>query len=737
MPLIPPSLDDRRFDDLVEELVARISAHTPEWTHARPGDPGRTLIDLFAWLADTLLYRANLIPERQRLAFLKLLGFPLRAAQPARGLVTVTLDEDEATDAIGLRARATVKGPPLFETLSELTVLPVTGEAYAKRRLEEREVEEFTAVLPGLQEVYRLGRLPTPYVTTPIFVGGAADPAGFDVIERTVDGCLWLALLARAPELVPAVRTTLGAGPEGSAQVLTVGLAPALTVPPLVEDVGPRGRIPHAWEISTGQELAGEPRYLTLDTVHDSTAGLRRRGVQRLVLPTAADIGAPPNDPRAALDAGVGDRPPRIDDPARAARLVTWLRLRPGRGVTTLPLSWAGVNAVEIDQRQTLGERVIGQSDGRADQELALPGTSVDPATFALEVEEVGIGYRRWQVVDDLATAGRDDAVFTLDAEAGVVRFGDGVRGRIPETGRRVRVATMRAGGGRSGNLLAGTLNAMAAQSLARAPITRALAVAQPVATEGGEDAESLAEAEQRIPARLRDRDRAVTAEDYRRVAAATPGVQLGRVEVLARFKPHQRRSDVAGVVSVMVLPSKATTTPPNPRADRSLLEAVHEYLEPRRPLGTELYVIGCEYVPLGVSVGLAVADGAARDSVLQDVRQALRATLWPLAPGGPEGAGWPLGRGVRDRELEVAVARVPGVRSVAGVNLFEQRPEGWRALPRAVPGAPVELPLLPWQLPELLAVVVGVDEDEAPGEVRLPPPTTPGVAVPVVPARC
>jgi hypothetical protein len=91
----------------------------------------------------------------------------------------------------------------------------------------------------------------------------------------------------------------------------------------------------------------------------------------------------------------------------------------------------------------------------------------------------------------------------------------------------------------------------------------------------------------------------------------------------------------------------------------------------------------------------------------------------------------------VRDRELEVAVARVPGVRSVAGVNLFEQRPEGWRLLPRAVPGAPVELPLEPWQLPELLAVVVGVDEDEAPGEVRLPPPATPGVAVPVVPERC
>ena len=72
MPILPPSLDDRRFDDLVEDLIARIPAHTPEWTNPRLGDPGRTLIELFAWLGDTLLYRANLIPERQRLVFLSL-----------------------------------------------------------------------------------------------------------------------------------------------------------------------------------------------------------------------------------------------------------------------------------------------------------------------------------------------------------------------------------------------------------------------------------------------------------------------------------------------------------------------------------------------------------------------------------------------------------------------------------------------------------------------------------------
>ena len=99
MPILPPRLDDRAFDDLVNELVARIPAHTQEWTHAAPGDPGRTLIELFAWLADTILYRANLVPERQRLVFLKLLGQPLRAALPAQGLVSVQFDGDDLRTA--------------------------------------------------------------------------------------------------------------------------------------------------------------------------------------------------------------------------------------------------------------------------------------------------------------------------------------------------------------------------------------------------------------------------------------------------------------------------------------------------------------------------------------------------------------------------------------------------------------------------------------------------------------
>ncbi len=732
MPILPPRLDDHNFRSLVDELVARIPAHTPEWTNPRPGDPGRTLVELFAWLGDAILYRANLIPERQRLAFLRLLGEPMRAAVAARGIVTVSLDEDQASDAVDLAPLASLEGPVPFETRGELTVLPVTAEVYVKSPLSDEQREELADVIHSLESLYGLEGSAEPYTTTPVFAGGASS-TGLDPAKpsQAVDRSLWLALLATSAEAVPAVRETLRG--TGRRRLLNVGVAPALALPDSLSEVPERVRIPHTWEMSTPEPGV----YLALEVVADSSAGLSRQGVLRLAVP-GGQPGAPPNDVYDEIRAGVGDRPPRLDDPDRGARLVTWLRLVPGPTVRSMPLTWVGTNAVEIDQRRTLSGIVVGTSDGTGGQEMPLPGTSVEAETLVLQVEEKGRGYVAWQATGDLATAGRDEGVFRLDSEAGAVRFGDGVRGRIPALGARVRVARMRHGGGDAGNLAAGRLQQISARDRAGGRIAHRLAVGQPLATAGGVDAETLEAAEQRIPALLKNRDRAVTGGDFRRLAAGTPGVRLGRVEVLPRFEPRQRRSGVPGVVSVAIWPLEPLQPAPNPRPDRPLVERVHAWLDERRPLATELHVIGCEYVPLGLAAAVQVRDGFDVNQVLHAVRAALRQFLWPLAPGGPDGGGWTLGRAVSDRELEVQAARVPGVGEVAGVRLFESTGGGWRALASRRAGTPVSLALSGWQLPELQSVVV-VEGDEAPPEPRRPGAGggTSGIAVPVVPEVC
>ena len=89
MPITLATIDDRRYDDLVVEALGRAAVHTPEWTNLNRSDPGVTLIEVFAFLTETLLYRANQIPERNRKKFLQLLRIPLRTASAARGMITI------------------------------------------------------------------------------------------------------------------------------------------------------------------------------------------------------------------------------------------------------------------------------------------------------------------------------------------------------------------------------------------------------------------------------------------------------------------------------------------------------------------------------------------------------------------------------------------------------------------------------------------------------------------------
>ncbi|MCJ2186497.1 putative baseplate assembly protein [Novosphingobium beihaiensis] len=733
MPIRPPALDDRGFNDLVSDMLRRVPAHTPEWTDLREGDPGRTLIDLFAWMGDTILYRANLIPERQRLAFLRLLGRPLRAAEPARGLVQVVIDDKAATDAVVLPRRHPVAKPVHFEFDSELVVLPVEGQAFVKRPPSDDERRGMGTLLSDLKELYGFSGDASPYVTTPVFAGGAARSGGFDIIANSIDNCLWFALLAPGPEeaVKQAVRHTLAGGDANRRMALSVGLAPFIEPAGTLEAVSSRSPIPHVWEISSS--LGDGTSYLPLEVIEDGTEGLTQSGVTRLLLPGSDDFGAPSNDVLGFADAGVGDRPPRLDDPLLAARLVGWIRLRPqpSAGLSIWPVKWAGINSVGVTQRQSYGPRQIGTGTGLSGQELPLGETQIEAGSLILQVEQAE-GLRTWRQVPDTAMAGPGELAYSLDSEAGTVRFGDGVNGAVPGVGRAIQAGYMRSGGGAAGNLPAGALKSTSAP-----PPAPRLKLIQPLPMTGGADAETIDVAERRIPAELRHAGRAVTRSDFVTLAGTTPGQAIGRVEVLERFKPQQRRSGLPGVVSVMVIPARQGIGQDMPRPDRPMLESVFRWLDPRRPVGTELYVIAPEYVPLGVSAAVELIDPSDRENVLAAVREAIRLHLWPLAPGGPAGQGWPLGRAVDDRLIETAIARVPGVRAIAPVRLFSLTNSGtWRPVTEDATGRAI-LPLRIWQLPDLASLAVG--EGASAAEALNPATDTPGngIAVPVVPELC
>jgi hypothetical protein len=212
-------------------------------------------------------------------------------------------------------------------------------------------------------------------------------------------------------------------------------------------------------------------------------------------------------------------------------------------------------------------------------------------------------------------------------------------------------------------------------------------------------------------------------------------------VEVLPLFKPQTRTPNVPGVVSVMVIPGKDGVLNPCPRADRPTLETVYQYLDPRRPVTAEMYVIASEYIGLGIAVAVEVKTGYGLLQVSQAVEAALRSYLWPIAPGGMDNTGWPLGRGVRSLELEVVVSQVPGVIEVNGLNLFQSLASGGYQQLTTDASGKSELTLESWQLPEVLDVIVMAGPDGSgiavPTSLTPAPETDTTVAVPIVPTVC
>ena len=63
MPEPAPKLDGPSFEQLRDALLARIPVHAPEWTDHDVSDPGVTLLELFAFLADDLASRGERWPD--------------------------------------------------------------------------------------------------------------------------------------------------------------------------------------------------------------------------------------------------------------------------------------------------------------------------------------------------------------------------------------------------------------------------------------------------------------------------------------------------------------------------------------------------------------------------------------------------------------------------------------------------------------------------------------------------
>jgi hypothetical protein len=713
VPIPNPILDDRSYQQLRDELVQRIPVYMPEWTDHNATDPGITLIELFAFLGENLLYRFNQIPEVTRIAFLNLLQIPRLPATPSRAIAVLTGSNPAGT--LAARYSELKAGNLSFETRTEAVVWPVeiVGAARAQQAppdaAAEPEVNEF-----ALRAIDALGGLAAGeeavYYTTRTVTNKPNDPpVDFDA---TVDGMLWVGVLNAG-----------GADVEQLAGgLLNIGISPDLTALPasLTEACPGAGNLakPPAveWQISTGRlDNAGAPVYIKVASEGDTTRGLTQEGVVRLRFPReSADIGLFPADDEDLK--GTAGRPPVLDDEAEA-KLLFWLRAFRPDGSRFGKLRLIAGNAVEATQTKRGGPEFLGAGTAQPNQVFRLAHSPVLAGSQVVEVEEAG-QWKSWTAVEGFHASAPDDRHYVLDSDSGQVRFGNSLAGMPPQIGQRIRAVEYRYGGGAAGNVPAEGISRIVLKGGGN------VKVSNPLPAWGGGDAETLENALDRIPGELRRRDRAVTPGDFKELALLTPGANVGRAECLPLFHPPTSTENRAGIVSVIVWPQEDPVNPSAPTPTRNVLRAVCEWLDMRRLVTTELYVIPPVYRKVAVAVGLAVKPGFGVEAVRRWVELVIRQYLAPLPPYGPAGQGWPLGRRVHGPELEAAALQVEGVEFLEDLKVA-----GWNESTNQWTPGTVELRA--WEVAELAEITVVEGPPLEPGKA-LEPPASPNVPVPI-----
>jgi Baseplate J-like protein len=627
--LIPPDLDDRSWQDLVDEARALIPKYAPQWTDHGPGDPGIALIELFAWLVEGLIYKLNRVPEKHYLAFLNLLGITRDPPTPARVLLTFTPRPGTASVTVPKGTQASthpteVDRPILFESDTDVALMP--GRVAAAVRVDQTTTAltytDMTGAITGTAPPG--GTIQVPAGTTTQVCLGFTEPT-----EHRFDLHL---------ELDDPLR------PGEQPTVQWVHASAALR--------------PDAWP--------------QVPDVADPTRGLRRTGAASLKVPAGAWAVQAPRDWTGVIPA------PGTNPLTQAWR---WIGIRVSNGsnaTASFRVRLAAVNTVAATA--ALSIRVpepLGTSDGRPFQVHALANVPVfkrpasDTPYDHLSILVDGVP---WTLEEELPPG--PGQRFRLDPVSGEIRFGNhdpqtGTgRGSVPPAGKPITAGSYRyVDSGAAGNVGSGLVDTV------HTPVDGVVEVTNPLAAEGGSDEEPVEATKRRAPDLLRNRNRAVTAEDYEVLAReATTDVAIVRCltpRVLdADVDSERKQGDpwtygglirAPGNVNLVIVPDAGLATR-RPEPSIGLIHEVLADLDRRRDLATHLHVTGPRYLPVKPVVDArvwqrAIDQGRIRNAneVYAQVRASAERFLHPLR-GGPDGRGWQVGQSVFASDVYAAI---------------------------------------------------------------------------------
>lgn len=634
----PPNLDDRTWQDLVDEMTALIPRYAPQWTDHNPSDLGMTLIELFAWLVEQLIYRLNRVPEKNYVAFLKLLGIPREPPAPARTFLTFAAPQAgpegvkvcKGTQAQTLGSER--EAPVVFETDEEVTVLPVNlKEVLVFDGKHTVSIREQFGLPPGKGYELAVVKGDTAYICL-----------GFDGLSTE-------SLKLRMMFSRPLMRIERSEGGEPIQAKIT-------------------------WLYSTGKDTKPDtwtPIFNGIDL--SSEQRLQRDGVIELKLPVKVD--------NLEIPWVKSDAVKWVDPTATGQSPLFWVGIkientkkdREELGIHFILFNSASAhNALTVEDKELrAGDESDYQVHALSHHPLFQQPDSADPYGHL----EVKVAEKRWTRVSDLMVdldQENPEKVYVIDPVVGQIRFGgrdrlpDPVTGRNRSRGARPTgkiTATYRyVAGGASGNVVAGKVVVVLTKLTCN---LQGVSVTNPMAATGGRDEEPIDEALRRAPGLLRTRNRAITAEDYEYLTReAAPEVHI--VRCLAAPNPSEWKKAWAGLdrspgmVNLIIVPTEASPDDTRPTPTPDLIRRVQGYLDERRDLTANLVVNGPCYLPVKVDATVFIWKKAQQTGIKPSdlelsTKEKIKYFLHPTR-GGPGGLGWQVGQHVLAADLFRAI---------------------------------------------------------------------------------
>lgn len=368
---------------------------------------------------------------------------------------------------------------------------------------------------------------------------------------------------------------------------------------------------------------------------------------------------------RARLESGSFDRSPEIEG--------IFINTVWAKNIVTQKEELIGSSSGKPDQNFYLSKKPILEEEQIYIRELETPpndekqalGKIFGNSAVLLETNKI-TGEKefwvRWIKVDNFYGSTAKSRHYTLDRVSGEIKFGDGKQGMIPPLAiNNIKAVIYQSGGGDAANQFA-TLGQV---KELKSSIPYVDKVSNVVDAAGGSDPESMTNVRLRGPQAIKNRNRAITAQDFVWLTK-----QASAQVALAKCLPTTNKNlqFQAGAITMIIVPRSEAS---RPLPSQQLINQIKTYLSARTEatVSKNISVIGPHYLRIDVTAKVQPQKPEEAKTVEQAISTNLTTFLHPLK-GGPESEGWQFGRDVYISEIYEVIEGTSGVDHVENLRI-------------------------------------------------------------------